>query len=76
VQGVILAYDPVSGEGIVLRDTDRTRYDLAPTALQGSLFRMLRQGQRVNFDLDASGRATSLRIGSEVDLGLENVHLS
>ena len=30
---------------------------------------MLRQGQRVVFDLDAAGRATALRLGSEVDMG-------
>jgi CspA family cold shock protein len=30
---------------------------------------MLRQGQRVNFDLDGQGRASMLRIGSEVDMG-------
>ena len=30
---------------------------------------MLRQGQRVIFDLDGDGRATQLRLGSEVDMG-------
>jgi CspA family cold shock protein len=30
---------------------------------------MLRQGQRVIFELDATGRATALRLGSEVDMG-------
>ena len=30
---------------------------------------MLRQGQRVIFDLDESGQATRLRLGSEVDMG-------
>jgi len=29
---------------------------------------MLRQGQRVVFQLDESNRATSLRLGSEVDM--------
>ena len=32
------------------------------------MFRMLRQGQRVLFDLD-EGQATRLRLGSEVDMG-------
>jgi len=75
VQGVIVTYDPDTGEGVVVRDVDRSRYDLAADALVGSLFRMLRQGQRVNFELDGSGRATQIRIGSEADLGLMNVHL-
>ena len=69
MQGVIKAYDPGTGTGSVIRDTDRSEYDLAPDALEGSVFRMLRQGQRVVFDLDAEGRATTLRLGSEVDMG-------
>ena len=70
MQGVVRTYDPQSGEGIVVTDTDRTEYVLASEALAGSLFRMLRQGQRVNFELDTAGRATRVRIGSEPDMGL------
>jgi cold shock CspA family protein len=69
VQGVIKSYDPGTGEGVLLRDTDRSEYDLAPDALAGSIFRMVRQGQRVIFDLDGQNRATRLRLGSEVDMG-------
>lgn len=69
MQGVIKSYDPTTGEGIVVRDTDRSEYELAPDALVGSIFRMLRQGQRVVFDLDGGGRASRLRLGSEVDMG-------
>jgi cold shock CspA family protein len=69
VQGVIKTYDPVSGDGVVIRDTDFGEFDLAPDALAGSLLRMLRQGQRVVFELDESGRATTLRLGSEADMG-------
>jgi CspA family cold shock protein len=54
MQGVIKAYDPGTGSS---------------DALVGSLFRMVRQGQRVIFDLDAAGRATRLRLGSEADMG-------
>jgi cold shock CspA family protein len=69
MQGVIKAYDPSSGDGLVMCDTDFADYELAANALEGSIFRMLRQGQRVIFDLDGAGRATSLRLGSEVDMG-------
>lgn len=69
MQGVIRSYDPVSGDGIVLCDTDLRDYDLAPGALDGSILRMLRQGQRIVFDLDATGRATKVRLGSERDMG-------
>ncbi len=70
MQGVIRTYDPTSGEGVVVRDTDREELVLASNALEGSIFRMLRQGQRVVFELDADGRAINVRIGSEVDMGL------
>jgi cold shock CspA family protein len=69
VQGVIKSYDPGSGDGVVLCDTDLAEYDLAADALQHSVFRMLRQGQRVIFDIDADGLATGLHLGSEVDMG-------
>jgi len=69
VQGVIKSYDPSTGDGTLLRDTDLQEFDLAADALDGSIFRMLRQGQRVVFDLDPDGCATKLRLGSEVDMG-------
>ena len=69
VQGVIKSYDPVTGDGVLVNETDLTDIDLADDALEGSLFRMLRQGQRVQFDLDDRGRATRLRLGSEIDMG-------
>jgi CspA family cold shock protein len=69
MQGVIKSYDPGTGDGVILCDTDFADYDLAVDGLVGSPFRMLRQGQRVIFDLDAGGLATHLRVGSEIDMG-------
>ena len=69
MQGVIKAFDPGTGDGLVITDTDMAEYDLAPDALVGSVFRMVRQGQRVIFDLDDMRRATRLRLGSEADMG-------
>ena len=71
MQGVVRSFDPGNGEGVVVTtDGDRSEFLLAADALEGSVFRMLRQGQRVNFDVDASGLATRVRIGAEVDMGL------
>ena len=70
MQGVIRTYDPQTREGVVMRDTDREEFTLSLNALDGSIFRMLRQGQRVVFDLDDTGLATKVRIGAEVDMGL------
>jgi CspA family cold shock protein len=68
MQGVIKAYDPATGDGLVMSDTDLNDYELAADALAGSVFRMLRQGQRVVFELDDAGFATRLRLGSEADM--------
>jgi CspA family cold shock protein len=68
VQGVVKSYDPGTGQGTLVVDTDLSEYDLAQDALEGSVFRMLRQGQRVVFDVDGAGLATRLQLGSEVDM--------
>ena len=70
MQGVIRTYDPETHEGVVMRDTDREEFTLSLDALDGSIFRLLRHGQRVVFDLDGAGLATKVRIGAEVDMGL------
>jgi CspA family cold shock protein len=49
-QGVVKTYDPVTGAGIVVLDADRSEVYLRPGSLKGSLFRSLRQGQRIIFD--------------------------
>lgn len=70
MQGVIKTYDPLTRTGVIMRDdAARSEYDLAADALAGSIFRMLRQGQRVIFDVADDGLATRLRLGSEVDMG-------
>lgn len=69
MQGVVKAYDPGTGTGLVVRDTDLGEFELAADALEGSILRMLRPGQRVVFDLGDDGLATRLRLGSEVDMG-------
>jgi len=70
MQGVVKVFDPLTSEGVIVSDRDRSEYVLAAGALAGSVFRMLRQGQRVNFDLDADGRAAKVRSGAEADMGL------
>lgn len=68
MQGVVKSFDPATQLGVVVRDTDRSEFELAANALDGSIFRMLRQGQRIVFDLDGDYRATGLRLGSEGDM--------
>ena len=68
MQGVVKIYDPVTGAGVVVRDDDRSEVFLEPGSLSGSIFRNLRQGQRIVFEVaQVGGRplAQSIRIGSD-----------
>ena len=67
-QGVVKSYDPNTGNGIIILDTDKSEVFLAPDSLKGSIFRTLRQGQRVNFEIeDREGILTvqNIRIGQD-----------
>ena len=67
-QGVVKSYDPNTGNGIVIIDTDKTEVFLAPGSLKGSIFRTLRQGQRVNFDIEQRDEVptiVNIRIGQD-----------
>ncbi len=77
MQGVIKSYDPLTGDGTVISDTTLGESELSPDALDGSIFRMLRPGPRVIFELAAGTDvdeqpaqvATTVRLGSEIDMG-------
>jgi cold shock CspA family protein len=67
-QGVVKTYDPITGAGIIVRDDDRSEVYLKPGSLAGSIFRTLRQGQRIVFDIvedDDRAFASSVRIGQD-----------
>jgi CspA family cold shock protein len=67
-QGVVKSYDPNTGNGIVILDTDKTEVYLIPGSLKGSIFRTLRQGQRINFDIkeeDSLKSVHNVRIGQD-----------
>jgi CspA family cold shock protein len=68
MQGTVKAFDPSTALGSVVREVDLVEIDLAEDALEGSIFRFLRQGQRINFDVDVDGHAVNLRFGSEEDM--------
>lgn len=68
MQGVVKSFDPVTETGVIVRDDDRSEVYLRPGSLEGSLFRLLRQGQRVVFELDEAGDrpyAHALRFGMD-----------
>ena len=67
-QGVVKSYDPNTGNGIIILDTNKTEVYLTPGSLKGSIFRTLRQGQRINFDIkeeDSLKSVHNVRIGQD-----------
>ena len=67
-QGVVKTYDPVTGAGVVVLDADRSEVFLRPGSLKGSVFRTLRQGQRIVFDIveeDGNTFVHNVQLGQE-----------
>jgi len=67
-QGVVKTFDPVTGAGVVIRESDRSEVYLRKASLDGSMFRLLRQGQRIMFDgIEDDGRVfvSNIRMGQD-----------
>ena len=65
-QGVVKTYDPNSGNGIVVIDSDKTEVYIKAGSLKGSIFRTLRQGQRINFEINEE---ENLKVIANVKIG-------
>jgi CspA family cold shock protein len=65
-QGVVKTYDPNSGNGIVVIDSNKTEVYIKAGSLKGSIFRTLRQGQRINFDINVE---EDLKVITNVKIG-------
>jgi cold shock CspA family protein len=65
-QATVKSYDSLTKTGTLLADDGTTTYQLDPEAIDGGMFRFLRPGQRVTFDLVGSEedrKPRNLRIG-------------
>ncbi len=61
-QGVVKTYDPVTGAGVVVRDSDRSEVFLRPGSLRDSVF------QRIVFEhVEEDGRSwvSKVRLGQD-----------
>lgn len=68
MQGVVKLYDPNTGAGVVVLEEDRSEVYLRAGSLAGSVFRLLRQGQRIIFDVEEEGGRRfvhTVRMGSD-----------
>lgn len=67
-QGVVKTYDPITGYGVVVPDEGGDEVYLRPGSLKGSIFRFVRQGQRVIYDITAEddrNYAANIRVGQD-----------
>ena len=65
-QANVKRYDSITKTGILVADDGTTEYPVDAASLEGSMFRFLRPGQRVTFDLveeEGESRTRNLRIG-------------
>jgi cold shock CspA family protein len=65
-QATVKSYDSITKTGTLVSDDGKREFAITPEAMEGSMFRFLRPGQRVTFDVvaeDEEERIRNLRIG-------------
>ena len=65
-QATVKSYDSVTRTGTLVADDGETTFPIDSASIETSMFRFLRPGQRVTFDLEDEGgesRTRNLRIG-------------
>jgi len=65
-QATVKSYDSLTKTGTLISDDHETTYEITPELIESSMFRFLRPGQRVTFDIveiDGRKRLRDLRIG-------------
>lgn len=66
MQATVRTYDSLTKRGTLVSDDGNSEYVIDPKSIDDGMFRFLRPGQRVSFELETVGeeeRATNLRIG-------------
>jgi cold shock CspA family protein len=65
-QATVKRYDSLTRTGVLVGDDGTTEWPIDPQSMETSMFRFLRPGQRVTFDLvdvDGEQATRNLRIG-------------
>lgn len=62
-QATVKSYDSLTETGILVADDGETLFEVDKDSLTGGMFRFLRPGQRVTFDMYDGTRVRNLRIG-------------
>ena len=61
-QATVRRYDSITRTGVLVADDGETTYEVTPEGMDSGMFRFLRPGQRVTFDL-VDEAVRNLRIG-------------
>jgi len=65
-QASVKRYDSITRTGVLVADDGTTEWPIEPESMDTSMFRFLRPGQRVTFDIvekDGKASTRNLRIG-------------
>lgn len=62
-QATVKSYDSLTRTGSLVSDDGESEFPIDAEAMETGMFRFLRPGQRVTFDLVEGGRVRNLRIG-------------
>lgn len=65
-QATVKSYDSVTKTGVLISDDQETTWEIDAEVIDGSMFRFLRPGQRVTFDvveIEGRKKLRDLRIG-------------
>ncbi len=61
-QATVKSYDSLTKTGVLVADDGEATWEITPESMESGMFRFLRPGQRVTFDLQ-DNRPLNLRIG-------------
>jgi cold shock CspA family protein len=61
-QATVKTYDSITRTGVLVADDGETTYEIDGEGLDSGMFRFLRPGQRVTFDIEPEG-IRNIRIG-------------
>jgi cold shock CspA family protein len=61
-QATVKRYDSLTRSGVLLADDGETEFEIDAAAMDSGMFRFLRPGQRVTFDLVDEGGAAGRRV--------------
>jgi cold shock CspA family protein len=61
-QATVKRYDSLTRSGVLLADDGATEFEIDAEAMDSGMFRFLRPGQRVTFDLVDDGGAVGRRV--------------